>query len=72
MKVWYRVEIKALSNVFEGGGTSNYRGSYIMTFSNGGAEPTLNNVRKVRVYASTGFGLMLPKFVFVLTISFCL
>jgi hypothetical protein len=58
MKVWFRVEIKTLSNVFEEGGTSNYRGSCIMTFSKRGAEPTLYNVRKVRVYASTGFELM--------------
>jgi hypothetical protein len=62
MKVWYRAEIKTLSNVFEEGGTSNYRGSYIMTFSNRGVEPTVYNIRKL--YASTGFEANVTKVCF--------
>ena len=43
----------------EESGTSHYRGSYIMTCSNRGVEPTVHNIRKL--CASTGFAADVPK-----------
>jgi len=62
MKVWYRIERKTSSNVFEEAGTSNYRGAYKITFSNKDVEPTAYNIRKL--CASTGFQANVPKVCF--------